>query len=436
LDPQRFAVSAPEEFDVPSADLPALDPIARDYVSLAFGIERHVSGYIDGYFGPPAVKEAASAGEAPEPPVLRTRAEALLEAIETAGLPEERRGFLLAQARAMLVTCRKLTGGALAYDDEVRGLFDVEPVPTSEATFEAAIAELDALVPGEGPLPERMSAYRRDFEYPADRALMLIDLIVPEARGRTASFIELPEGEGVEFVLVADKPWSGYNWFLGNARSRVEINTDLPLRANALVPLICHEAYPGHHAEHALKETRLYRERGWGEFAIQLIHTPEAVIAEGIATLAETIVFPGEELSRWQAEVLYPAAGVASPVTPEEEARIAAAGRALRAVSANAARLLHTGQIGEEEAVAYTARYGVRDEQEARHSLRFITDPLWRAYVWCYHRGRDLLGGWLDAAGDDQAARLARFRTLLTEPVYPSLVATSGANEQRRPAPQ
>jgi hypothetical protein len=247
--------------------------------------------------------------------------------------------------------------------------------------------------------------------------------VVAEARRRTVDFVDLPPGEGVVFELVKDKPWSGYNWFLGDARSKVEINTDLPLRANGLVGLICHEAYPGHHAEHALKEIGLYRERGWGEFSVQLIHTPEAVIAEGIATQAETIVVPGEELARWQAEVLYPAAGVAPPVSPAVEARIGKAQRALRAVSANAALLLHTGQIGEAEAVAYIGRYALSDEAQARQSLRFITDPLWRAYVWCYHAGRDLLGAWLGGAGDDHGARLDRFRRLLTEPVYPSLVA-------------
>lgn len=419
---------------MPQSAPPALDPIAREYVELAFGIERHLPAYIDGYFGPPEVKEAALAGESPEPAALRARAEAQIGSIERADLPEERRGFLMAQARAMLVTCRTLAGEAMPYDEEVRGLFDLEPTPTPEETFDAAIAELDELIPGRGPLPERMSAHRRAYEYPAERALALIDLVAPEARARTAAFVDLPDGEAIDFVLVADKPWSGYNWFLGNARSRVEINTDLPLRANALVPLICHEAYPGHHAEHALKETRLYHERGWGEFSIQLIHTPAAVVAEGIATLAETIVFPGDDLSRWQAEVLYPAAGVSPPVGPEAEARIAAAGRALRSVNANAARLLHTGQIGEEEAVAYLARYGVRDDQEARHSLRFIADPLWRAYVWCYHGGRDLLGRWVDAADEaprgSPAARLARFRTLLTEPVYPSLVADRLADKQ------
>jgi hypothetical protein len=408
---------------VPDANRPALDPLAADYVELAFGIERHVEGFIDGYFGPPAVKEAALAGDAPEPAALRERAEALISSIEAADLPDERRGYLLSQARAMRGVCRKLAGEAIPYPEEVRTLFDLAPDPVPETTFAAAIEELQTLVPGTGPMPDRMTAYRKAYEYSVDRAHGLFELVVGEARQRTAAFVELPAGEGVVFELVSDKPWSGYNWFLGDARSKVEINTDLPLRANALVALICHEAYPGHHAEHALKEIGLYRERGWGEFSIQLIHTPEAAIAEGIATQAETIVFPGDDLARWQRDVLYPAAAVTPPVAPEVETRIGRAQRALRAVSANAALLLHTGQIGEEDAVAYIVRYALSDEAQARQSLRFITDPLWRAYVWCYSGGRDLLGAWLDAAGDDQAARLDRFKTLLTSPVYPSLVA-------------
>ncbi|MDP9355658.1 MAG: hypothetical protein M3R02_10345 [Chloroflexota bacterium] len=94
-----------------------------------------------------------------------------------------------------------------------------------------------------------------------------------------------------------------------------------------------------------------------------------------------------------------------------------AAQRALRAVNANAAMLLHAEGAPEDEVVAYIARYGLRDEAESRQSLRFIADPLWRAYIFTYHAGRDLLGRWL-ASGD----RMDRFRRLLTEPVWPSLI--------------
>ena len=134
-------------------------------------------------------------------------------------------------------TCRRLAGEAIPYPDEVCTLFDVEPVPVPAARFEAAGEELRALVPGVGSLPERMAAYRRAYEYPVEKAPGLFDLVVAEARRRTVDFLDLPPGEGVVFELVKDKPWSGYNWFLGDARSKVEINTDVVRRVLAAYQL-------------------------------------------------------------------------------------------------------------------------------------------------------------------------------------------------------
>ncbi len=395
------------------------DPISHDYVALAFGIEHHVPGFVDAYTGPPAARDRIAAAEPATPLGLLEQARALAGQVADADLPAGRRAYLAAQAAAMVAVCRKLAGEDLGYADEVRACFDIAPERTPEATFEAALADLDAQLPGDGSVPERMAAWRRRFEVSPETARRLIDVIVPEIRARTAAFVDLPDGEAVEFALVADKPWSGYNWYLGDARSRVEINTDLPIRANALTALVCHEAYPGHHTEHATKERRLYRERGWGEHAVQLISTPQAVISEGIATLAEGIAFPNDEAYAWQAETLYPAAGLTGD--PEREAGIDAAGRALRAVGANAALLLHEEGRGEDEVVAYLVRYGAQEERDARHRLRFLTDPLWRAYVFTYHAGRDLLGAWLDAA--PAAGRQARFAELLASQVTPSRVA-------------
>jgi hypothetical protein len=318
----------------------------------------------------------------------------------------------------MLATCRRLAGDELPYREEVQDCFDILPERTPEATFGAAIAELDALLPGDGDVPARMIAWRDRYVIPVETARRVIDLIADETRRRTAAFVALPPGESVEFAFVQDQPWSGYNWYLGDARSRVEINTDTPIRAHQLAGLVAHEAYPGHHTEHALKEIHLYRERGYGEHAIQLLNTPECVISEGIATLAESVIFTPEELAEWLAAEVYPAAGVSGD--PEREAAIFRAQRALRAVGANAALLLHEAGASEDEVVAYLMRYGLRPEAEARHSLSFIRDPLWRAYIFTYHVGRDLLGAWLDAA--PAAERPARFRTLLTEQIAPSQV--------------
>ncbi len=399
---------------------PPIDPIAREYLEIACGIERLRPGFIDSYFGPEEIKLAALAA-APDAPTLLRRADALRTAIAGSDLPDDRRAFLAIQTRAMATSCRALAGETIPYEDEVRLLFDIEPTRTPEAVFAEAAEAMQTLLPGDGTVQDRLAAWRRQFEITPERARHLIDLIMAEARARTAAFIDLPLVESIEVTFVSDKPWSGYNWYLGGGRSRVDVNTDLPIRANALLDLICHEAYPGHHAEHALKELTLYRDRGWGEFAAQLIHTPEAVVSEGIATLAEGVIFPGDEGARWTNDVLYPAAGVSGD--PEREARLSAAMRSLRAVSANAALILHADGRPEADAIAYLMRYGLSTETEARHRLRFVADPMWRAYVFCYRAGRDLLGAWLDQAGPDQTARQSRFRRLLMEPISPSLVA-------------
>ena len=152
---------------------------------------------------------------------------------------------------------------------------------TPESRFNDAIKELNSLLPGSGNVRERMIEWRARFAVTPDVARTIVDAIVPEVRRRTAAFVTMPPGGGVEIAFVTNKPWSGYNWYLGGYRSRIDVNQDQTIYANDLTGLIAHETYPGHHAEHALKEKALYRERGYGEHTIQLINTPECVISEG-----------------------------------------------------------------------------------------------------------------------------------------------------------
>lgn len=394
------------------------DGISRDYIMLAFAIERHFPGFIDSYFGPEALKAVADEAPDGEPVSLVERARALDERVKDAGLDEDRKAYLRAQIKAMETVSRKLAGEPLSYLEEVEGCFDITPERTPESMFDAAIAELDGLLPGEGSVADRMTAWRKRSVVPVATARILIDMILAETRRRTEALVDLPEEESVEIVFVRDQPWSGYNWYLGDARSRVEINTDLPIHASDLVGLVAHEAYPGHHTEHSLKDRLLYQEQGRAEMAVQLINTPECVIHEGIATLAESIIFPGAEATQWKAEVLYPAAGITGD--PEREAAIEGASRRLRAVGGNAALLRHVDGASEDEVVAYLVRYSLRPAEEARHRLRFIDDPLWRPYIFTYHVGRDLLTAWL--AGFPSEQRTGQFVRLLTSSVTPSML--------------
>jgi hypothetical protein len=82
----------------------------------------------------------------------------------------------------------------------------------------------------------------------------------------------------------------------------------------------------------------------------------------------------------------------------------------LRTVGVDTALMLHEEGASVEEAAAYTEKWSLVTPEQARHSVRFVTDPTWRAYVITYSAGRDLCRAYID--GDP-----ARLRTLLTEHV-------------------
>jgi len=366
------------------------DPIGKAYVHLGLRINRHIQGYVDSYCGPPEWKARADA-EPPRPVgALSDDAAALREQISQADLGAQRRDFLTRQVTAMDTALKQLSGTGLSLLQEVRGYFDITPQRVSETLFEAALHELDELLPGQGELATRRLAWKRQFELPRERILPVLEVALAEVRRRTLSILELPPGEAVELKLVSDQPWAGYNRFLGHSRSCIEINTDLPVRADQVLNLMAHEAYPGHHTELASKEERWYRRAGHLEHSIQLLHAPESVISEGLATVAQEVIFPNQDdLAAWLRDVLYPAAGI--QVDVGRQLRLARAAENLDGVGGNAAFLLHEERRPADEVHEYIRRYNLSTDKEARQALRFISNPLFRAYIFNYSHGRQLL---------------------------------------------
>ena len=159
----------------------------------------------------------------------------------------------------MQTSLRALRGEPLSLTEEAEGLYDIHPAWTDEAIFDEAHRELDDLLPPGGSLAERMIARRTALEIPVEQVKSLLGEITAALRQRTMARFPLPEDEAFEVHFVKDQPWSGYNWYLGGCRSRIDINTDLPLRIAHLTGLLAHEGYPGHHTELANKEMRLVR---------------------------------------------------------------------------------------------------------------------------------------------------------------------------------
>jgi hypothetical protein len=118
-----------------------------------------------------------------------------------------------------------------------------------------------------------------------------------------------PAGEAFTLEFVTGKSWSGYNYYQGNYRSLIQINTDLPVRLSRAVDLGCHEGYPGHHAYNVLLERDLSRGRGWTEFSVYPLYSPQSLIAEGSANYGIDLAFTPEERLAFERDVLIPLAG-------------------------------------------------------------------------------------------------------------------------------
>ena len=388
-----------------------MSEVAQKYVELAFALEQHLPGYVDGYFGPDEWKVT----EKKTLDGLEQDAQALAENV--GGLEDaSRRTFLEAQVRAMQTSIKLLQGSDVPYSEEVCGLYDVAAERVPEAVFEEAIADLDDLLEGSGDIAEREQALRAKLVVPKEKLAEVSNVIVTELRERTRARFPLPEGESFELKLVNDKPWGGYNWYLGDYRSRIDINTDLPSYLTGLPNLLAHEIYPGHHTEHALKEARLLKEKGHLEHSILLINAPECVVSEGIATWALEVLMTEDEVSDWLADELAPPLNIDN----DEVRRALAVSRAkkdLRGVNGNAALLLYEEKLSKTEVIAYLERYALRKPEEARKTVEFLTYPTSRSYAFTYTAGYDLLEPLLKSDDGD-----AWFRRLLQEPLTPGVI--------------
>jgi hypothetical protein len=407
--------------------VPAPDAIAHDYLLLALRLDQHVPGLVDGFFGPAELKARADIEELHEPTRLVDDAARLLERVGSEVPEPDRRDWLTAQVIALRTQAEALAGRALPYLEHVERCFAWAPVRRDETLFDEAAATIDALLPGPGPLARRLEAWDDRFVIPPDRLTDLLVWLVERFRARADPLFGLPEGEAVRIRLVTKQPWTGYNWYDGGRQSRVDLNTDLPTWAAGLIHVAAHETYPGHHLEHAWKETALVDVAHRLESSILLINTPECLISEGLADLGHRFASPPDEEADLLVEV-YERAGleIASDASAARDAAattvaLAAPRRRLAESRVNAALMRHVDGETHDAVLAWLERVGRFSPAIAAKRLEFIEHPLWRTYVFVYSEGEALLRRWLEAV--PEAEQPARFGRLLREQLTPPAIA-------------
>jgi len=423
------ACGAPEDADQ-EADLDAalnasLAPVAEAYVKLVLALGEHDPAYVDAYYGPEEWRTEATASP-PSPIQIGDSASALAATVaqvdvEGAAEPQRlRAAYLQRQLEAVAAHADRLGGRTMTFDEEARALYDVDPPEHTAEEFQAVLDRLDARLPGAGPIHERYQQWRDAFIIPPERLDTVFRAAIAEARRRTVERLDLPENERFELEYVTDKSWSGYNWYQGDAHSLIQLNTDLPIHIDRAIDLAAHEGYPGHHVYNVLIEQELVRERGWPEFQVYPLFSPQSLIAEGSANYGIDVAFPGEERVTFERDVLYPLAGL-DPARAAEYREIQELAAELSYAGNEAARRYLNDEFTREEAAAWLTRYGLMDPERALQRTRFMDD--YRSYVINYNLGRDMVADYVERLGgtaDDPERRWEVFGSLLASPRLPS----------------
>jgi hypothetical protein len=400
----------------------ALRDIALEYLELELAMSVHDSHHVDAYFGPDSIRQAAVDNQL-SPGEIHDRAGVLAERLdrrldgEVESLVRARIQGLIARLDALLTRIAILEGEHLAFDEESRRLFGAEAPDHEASHFDAILAEIDRLLPGDGPLPKRVNDFQEQFVIPEQRLSKVFEAAIAECRRRTLEHIDLPESESFRVEYVTGKPWSGYNWYEGDATSLIQINTELPVFIGRAVDLGCHEGYPGHHTYNALLESRLVRELGWLEFTLYPLFSPQSLIAEGSGNYGIELAFPGDERVEFEKRVLFPLAGL-DIENAERYYALAELLEQLDYAGNEAARSYLNGEMDRETAVQWLVDYTLASPERARQRVDFF--DTYRSYVINYNLGEDLVRDYVEHGATTADERWQRFRTLLASPMLPS----------------
>jgi hypothetical protein len=404
-----------------------MNTLAQNYVRLVLAMGQHDADYVDAFYGPPEWKPT---GE--KRPLGNIDAEAAALQARLAANPAPagdelvtlRHRYLGRQLSALRTRIAMLSGSKLTFDQESKALYDAVAPTRTRQDFERVLGELERRLPGPGPLAERYEAFRTRFTIPKEKLDATFRAAIDGCRARTLAHVKLPAEERFTVEYVTGKSWSGYNWYQGNYRSLIQVNTDLPILVDRAVDLACHEGYPGHHVYNALLEQHLVRERGWPEFSVYALFSPQSLIAEGTANYGIDVAFPGPQRLKFEREVVFPAAGL-DPAGAEAYYEVKALVDQLTYAGNEAARSYIDGKTDAKGAADMLMAWGLYSRPRAEQRVRFIDQ--YRSYVINYNLGEDLVAAYVErltGSGDDNR-RWQVFTGLLSSPRLPSDLAAA-----------
>ena len=401
-----------------------MDEVALRYLLLGLRLGRHVPGFVESYLGPAELAEAVE-GE-PLTPV----AELHDEAMQLAGMATEisaatralrrRRTWLAAQVQAMAALARWIGGEEIGYLDLVEELYDIEVLPEPDATFDTARNMLEGALPGRGSLRERLAVHDAEARMPEDRVMPAARQLADRLRERTRAQLWLPASESIQLEGVHGVQWATSVRHLSFGRSILSIDLDRPITLSSLGELIAHDAYPGRHAEAAVKDELLVRV-GHPELSLVATPTPQALVSEGMAGFGREVLMGDRELL---VELEKLARSLDRRPDIRGEVVVLRARRLMVPALGNAAVALHRDGEPIEQVRAYLAEVALIGDDRLAETMSRLADPVRRAEPFARIEGRRVVTEWLEEHG-----QTAGFARLLAEQLTPG-----GLRSELRPA--
>lgn len=290
---------------------PALDAIAEGYVRAALQLAQHDPALVEAWRGAdalmpgPRVPVAGIAADIQElQRGIDRHANDVGSAVERARIE-----YLDSQLRALAFAAGRLLGRATSIDEQARDEFAIAFSQPDVDVVKATLDGIERLVPGNGRLIDRVTAFRKRLMIPDDRKAAVMQLALAACREVVTPVIDLPADESATIRFHKNMPWDAFARYAGAHQTIIEVNDDGPLDVSRALRLACHEGYAGHHAQHLLID-RVFGERHWPELQLTPAFGRHLLFMEGAAEVGADLSLPADRRAALYRDRLFPAASL------------------------------------------------------------------------------------------------------------------------------
>jgi hypothetical protein len=368
-----------------------LDEFGKNYLLLGLRIGKLIEDYVESYYGPPELKGIVDKEQPSSPKTLLSICNRLQQDLPNQGFADIRIKFFNKMLEAMETSLNIVNGKDIPYLEQVNRFYDIKPELVDDSIFYKAAEKLDEFYSGSGSLSDRINALEKKRAIPVEKIKGTYNHAFEIVQTRVKELIPdlLPNNEEISVKIVKNQYWSAEAVYLGNFKTQIAINTDIPIDWTIVLILATHEGYPGHHTEYSVKEKSLYLEEQQFEHCLITFQVPKLTISEGIAETAIDVLFSPKETVMTGLEEICP--------NPETEYHLDALIANLNAEEAYAAMKnylafhAHVDGWSDEKLLKCGLNFGIFSENVINSLLKFIHHPIGSTYAFTYHIGKMLV---------------------------------------------